>query len=250
MKNGNVNKTELSEEDKFLGKKHRKAFLDLLLESNNTHGEKLTDEELREQVDTFMFAGHDTTTGATCWTLFSIGHYPEIQKRVHQELDSVFHGEDRPITPDDIMQLQYLDRVIKEALRVHALIPCILRSLSEDIVLDGITVPAGVTLALHIANLHRDPEQFPDPLKFDPDRFLKENVAKRHPYSFIPFSAGPRNCIGQKFGTRNTKTILASILRKYEVKSRDDPYEIKCSGDVVLRPQNGIYLSLQKRIPE
>lgn len=237
---------ELSEEDKLMGKKRRLAFLDLLLEQN-MEGNKWTDEELREEVDTFMFAGHDTTTSAVLFNLFALGNYPEIQEKVHEEIDSIFHGEDRPILPEDIAQLSYVERVMKESMRMYSVVPYIMRLLEEDIELEGRIIPAGVSVAIHITNLHKDPEQFPDPYRFDPDRFLPENIAKRSPYAHIPFSAGPRNCIGQKFAARNNKTLLAAILRKYKVKSKLRPEEMKFYGDVVLKPQEGMFISLEPR---
>ncbi|XP_045478381.1 cytochrome P450 4C1-like [Harmonia axyridis] len=237
---------ELSEEDMLLGKKRRLAFLDLLLQQNMEKNE-WTDTELREEVDTFMFAGHDTTTSSVLWNLFVLGNYPEIQERVYEEIDSVFHGEERPIMPEDIAKMQYMERVMKETLRIYSVVPYIMRRLEEDTEIEGTIIPAGVCVAIHITNVHKDPEQFPDPFRFDPDRFLPENVAKRNPYAHIPFSAGPRNCIGQKFAIRNTKTMLTAILRKYKIKSKLKPEDMKFYGDIILKPQEGIFISLEPR---
>ncbi|KAK9886188.1 hypothetical protein WA026_015700 [Henosepilachna vigintioctopunctata] len=239
-------KEEMSLDDVLLGKKKRLAFLDLLLQANMERN-LLTTQEIREEVDTFMFAGHDTTTASTSWTLFQLGNYPDIQEKVHQELDSIFHGEERPVEPNDIVKMQYLDRVIKETLRFHCVVPFLLRRLTEDIYLDGKLVPAGIQVSIHMYNVHMDPEQYTEPLQFDPDRFLPEVSAKRNPYAYIPFSAGPRNCIGQKFALRNTKTLLATVLRKYKVKSLLKHHEAKYKVDVILKPQNGMKLAFEPR---
>lgn len=239
-------KVELSEEDKLMGKKERLAFLDLLLEANRNN-QALTDEEIREEVDTFMFTGHDTTTVTVCWVLFVLGNYPKIQEKVHEELDSIFHGEEREITPEDINNMKYLERVVKETLRVYTIVPGIARNLTKEIEIDGHPIPSNVMVIMHLYELHKDPEQFPNPDVFDPDRFLPENSQKRHPYSFIPFSAGPRNCVGQKFGMRNSRCLVAALLRKYKVKSETSPEEVQCFNEIVLRPQNGLRIAFEER---
>ncbi|KAH0818216.1 hypothetical protein GEV33_004571 [Tenebrio molitor] len=119
-------------------------------------------------------------------------------EKVHQELDEIFQGEERPITPQDILKMQYLDKVVKETQRVIPVVPVIARTLDQDLEIGGRVIPAGVMVVIHLACLHKDPQQFPEPERFDPDRFLPENIAKRHPYSFVPFSAGPRNCLGKR----------------------------------------------------
>ena len=109
------------------------------------------------------------------------------------------------------------------------------------------TVPAGTTVNLHVHALHRNPEYFPDPEKFDPDRFLPERVLNRHPYAYIPFSAGPRNCIGQKFALLEEKTVLSYILRNYTVKSLDKREDIRQIGEMILRSENGIRIHITPR---
>jgi cytochrome P450 family 4 len=124
---------------------------------------------------------------------------------------------------------------------------CSLILLKSFLLLGEFTVPAGSTAHLHIYFLHRNPDQFPNPEKFDPDNFLPERVAKRHPYAYIPFSAGPRNCIGQKFALLEEKTVLSCILRHYKLCSLDKREEMKLVGDLILRPENGVRLTLSLR---
>ncbi|XP_043461029.1 cytochrome P450 4C1-like [Leptopilina heterotoma] len=234
-----VNEPKEIESDEF-GKRKRKAFLDLLLDVNENEKNPMTEAEIREQVDTFMFAGHDTTAAAINWAIFNLGNNPEVQEKVHQELDEYFGDDyDRPITIKDVAELKYLDRVIKETLRMHPSVPQISRRLTEDIKLDGYMVPKGVNLAIAIYHLHHNPNVWPNPEKFDPDRFLPENSRGRHPYAYVPFSAGPRNCIGQKFAVAEQKIVLTSILRKWRVKSARTPEEMKLISSFILRPHDG-----------
>lgn len=222
-----------------IGKRKRKAFLDLLLDANENEKNPMSEVEIREQVDTFMFAGHDTTAAAINWAIFNLGNNPEIQEKVHQEIDEYFGNSQEQITIKDIAELKYLDRVVKETLRMHPSVPHVSRRLTEDIVLDGYIVPKGCNVSMAIYHLHHNPDVWPNPEKFDPDRFLPENCRGRHPYAYVPFSAGPRNCVGQKFALAEQKIVLTSILRKWRVKSARTPQEMKLIASFILRPHDG-----------
>ncbi|KAJ6668615.1 hypothetical protein lerEdw1_012097 [Lerista edwardsae] len=176
--------------------KVRRAFLDMLLTSTDEDGNKLSYVGIREEVDTFMFEGHDTTAAALSWCIHLLANNPETQIKLHRELDEVFGDSDRHITMDDLKQLRYLDCVIKEALRLFPSVPFFARSLKEDCYIRGFKVPKGADALIVPYALHRDPSSFPEPEEFRPERFFPENSAGRHPYAYVPFSAGPRNCIG------------------------------------------------------
>lgn len=223
--------------------KKRLAFLDLLLE----HSDELNDEDIREEVDTFMFEGHDTTTSAMTWTLFLLGHHADIQEDLYKEMDSIFHGSDRAATIHDFNEMHLLDRVIKESLRLYPAVPLIGRTLTADVEIDGYTVPAGCTILIEIYSLHRDERYFPVPETFNPDRFLPEH-STRPAFAYIPFSAGARNCIGQKFAIFEEKSILSSIIRNYRFRSVHNRDDISQIFEMVSRSLNGIWLNLEKRI--
>ncbi|XP_069937623.1 cytochrome P450 4c3 [Cherax quadricarinatus] len=239
-------KDAASDKEDVIGKKKRLAFLDLLLEYSEQQT-ALSDNDLREEVDTFMFEGHDTTAAAINWSLYLIGCYPEIQARVDEELQSIFGDSDRPVTMDDLREMKYTENCIKEALRLFPSVPFLGRDLKEEVVIDNYRIPAGTTVMVVIYCLHRDPAQFPNPEVFDPDRFLPENVSKRHPYAYIPFSAGPRNCIGQKFALMEEKILLSNILRKFRVESVTRQEDLLILGELILRPENGNTLKLTPR---
>jgi len=180
------------------GQKRRLAFLDLLLESSQG-GTVLSDRDIREEVDTFMFEGHDTTATNMSFTLWLLASHPEVQARCVEELEAIFEGDqERPATSQDLAAMKYLDTCLKESLRLYQSVPIISRILGEDLEVDGMFIPANTNAILFPFLLHRDPKTFPDPNRFDPERFSLENQQGRHPYSYVPFSAGPRNCIGQK----------------------------------------------------
>ncbi|KAJ8949882.1 hypothetical protein NQ318_010516 [Aromia moschata] len=211
--------------------------LDLLLMSK-MGGSDIDLEGIREEVDTFMFEGHDTTSMAITYLLLLLANNQDIQGTVAQEITNVV-GTGTP-TYDDLQELKYTERVIKEALRLYPSVPFISRVAGEDFTTyTGYFIPKGTVLNIHIYDLHRDPEVYPDPEKFDPDRFLPENC-KRHPFAYIPFSAGPRNCIGQRYAILELKAVLCGILRKFFMEPVDKPSDMSFHCDMVLRPRTAV----------
>lgn len=187
---------EVEEND--IGEKKRLAFLDLLLESAQ-NGALISDKEIKEQVDTIMFEGHDTTAAGSSFFLSMMGIHQDIQQKVVQELQDIFGDSDRPATFQDTLEMKYLERCLMETLRLYPPVPLIARQLKEDLKLSSgdYVIPAGATIAVVTYKLHRNENIYPNPTKFDPDNFLPERQANRHYYAFVPFSAGPRSCVGQ-----------------------------------------------------
>ncbi|XP_071498886.1 cytochrome P450 4V2-like [Diadema antillarum] len=223
------------------------AFLDLLIQMHR-EDPSFTLADVQEEVDDVMFAGHDTTAAAVSWSLYLIGLHPGIQARLLEEISEVLGDSDRHVTTDDLAKLSYLTCVVKESLRVLPPVPGMSRTLDSDIVLDGKVVPKGTSISFAIYALHRDPEQFPDPEIFDPDRFLPENSSKRHPYAYIPFAAGPRNCIGQRYAMMETKVTLVNLLRRFSFKSTQTMDDVKPTDMIVLNPEGGeIFMEISRR---
>ncbi|XP_067120733.1 cytochrome P450 4c3-like isoform X2 [Centruroides vittatus] len=228
-------------------KKEKKPFLDLLLHRHLIHGD-ITEEDIREEVDTFMFEGHDTTAIGISWALYNLGLYPDIQQKAYEELYSIF-GDDkeRPITCDDMREMKYVECVIKESLRLYPPVPFIARSHPEEFKIGDITMPKNAVVHIYIHSIHRDPEFYPDPESFKPERFYPENCSERNPFAYIPFSAGSRNCIGQRFALMEEKVVIGNVLRHFRICVKEKPDKMIECGQLVLRSVNGINLKFQKR---
>ncbi|TDH16388.1 hypothetical protein EPR50_G00019250 [Perca flavescens] len=246
MENISYNESD-SDSDK--GTKKRRAFLDMLLKTTYEDGSKMSHQDIQEEVDTFMFEGHDTTAASMNWTIHLLGSHPEAHRKVQQELQEVFGTSDRPVNTEDLKKLKYLECVIKEALRLFPSVPFFARSIGQDCHINGFKVPKGANAIIITYSLHRDPRYFPNPEEFRPERFLPENSVGRPPYAYIPFSAGLRNCIGQRFALMEEKVILASILRNFSVEACQTREELRPLGELILRPEKGIVIKLEKRKP-
>ncbi|OWF49810.1 cytochrome P450 4V2-like isoform X1 [Mizuhopecten yessoensis] len=234
------------DETVYLEKGKRLAFLDMLL-CASAEGHHLSFEDIREEVDTFMFEGHDTTAAAITFCTHLIGDHPHVQDKLHEEMDQIFGDSDRPANMKDLKEMKYLECTVKEALRLFPSVPFFGRSITEDVKLgDQYTLKKDTTAVIVPVALHLDERYFPDPYKFDPDRFLPEN-ANRHPYSYIPFSAGPRNCIGQRFALMEEKVMLSSMLRKFDIISTQRREDLSPIGELILRPQFGVDVKLKSR---
>lgn len=242
-------KTSENEEDLVIGTKKRLAFLDLLLDVSDD-GRVLSDLDIREEVDTFMFEGHDTTAANMSFTLYVLASHPEYQAKVQEELDSIFgDNPDRPASMDDLSNMKYLEACIKESLRLYPSVPLMSRTIHEDTVIENQLVPAETTVIMFNYLLHRDPEQFPDPEVFKPDRFLNNNIRQRHAYSYVPFSAGPRNCIGQKFAMMEEKVVISSVLRKFKLSTNLQKKDLCLLPELILRPKDGLPITVTPRTP-
>nr|WNK22285.1 cytochrome P450 [Athetis lepigone] len=241
-------KDDLDVDDADVGQKKRLAFLDLLLESSQS-GVVISDEEIKEQVDTIMFEGHDTTAAGSSFFLSMMGIHQDIQDKVIDELDKIFGDSDRPATFQDTLEMKYLERCLMETLRMFPPVPIIARHLKQDITLPscGKQVPAGTTVVVATYKLHRRPDVYPNPTKFDPDNFLPERSANRHYYAFVPFSAGPRSCVGRKYAMLKLKIILSTILRNFRVHSDLKESDFKLQADIILKRAEGFKVRLEPR---
>ncbi|XP_025833166.1 cytochrome P450 4d2-like isoform X2 [Agrilus planipennis] len=180
------------------GDERKLAFLDLLLQAE-ADGERLSDISIRDEVNTFMFEGHDTTASAISFSLYNISQHPEVQKKIVEELNTISNKGNNSghFTYTDLQEMKYLEAVIKETLRMYPPVPLFGRLATEDILYEDKVIPKDTNITLFAFGLLRDPELFPEPEKFLPERFLGNKVKANNPFTYVPFSAGPRNCIGK-----------------------------------------------------
>lgn len=226
-------------------KSDNSCFLDMFLEIAEKNSE-FTDDDVINEAVTFMLAGQDSVGATLAFTLFYIAKYPDVQRKILEEI-SKFDANEK-LQMKEINEMKYLEQVIKESLRLAPVVPIITRVLTEDVKFDDLLLPNGTTVFISPYITHRLPHVFPEPKKFDPDRFDESNVENMHPYAFLPFSLGPRNCIGYKFAFIEIKTIIFYLLNKYELSLPKDKEDYDVSYRATLRAKGGIWLTLNSRI--
>ncbi|XP_044261831.1 cytochrome P450 4C1-like, partial [Tribolium madens] len=226
--------------------KTRKCFIDHLIqmsEDDNWH-----DQELLEEAQTMVVAGSESLGSVKSFTLIMLGMHPLIQDKVYEEIYDIFGNSDRTVTADDLTEMTYLEMVIKETLRLFPVTPVVGRRVNQNIVTDRYTLPEGSECIISILYLHRHPKIWTKPLEFNPNRFLPEEVSKRHPYSYLPFSGGPRNCIGFKYAMMAIKTVISTIILRYRISTDfKSVSEIEFSPGVVSKAKKGYLIKLKSR---
>ncbi|XP_026758443.2 cytochrome P450 4C1-like [Galleria mellonella] len=238
-------KNNKTEEDDIYNKKKKAAFLDLLLAAENNG--QIDRAGVQEEVDTFMFEGHDTTSAGLSFLALMLANHQDAQQKVYEEMQSIFGDSTRVATTDDLAQMKYLELCIKESLRLYPPVHFIARALNESVKLSNYTIPAGTNCLIQIFDLHRREDLFKNANDFIPERFLPENSVGRHPYSYVPFSAGPRNCIGQKFAMMEMKSAMSAVIRRYRLEAITKPEDVRFAGDLILRSIDPIYMKIIKR---
>ncbi|KAJ8732337.1 hypothetical protein PYW08_015067 [Mythimna loreyi] len=207
------NQKQVSSESNQKNEKNWKTFLELLIESPADYGSV----ELREETLVLVIGGTDTSAVGTAFTTIMLAMYPDVQEKVYDEIHQIFGDSDRPVTPEDLPKLKYLEAVIKESLRLYPPAPFISRKVEKDVELPtGITLTKGCDLLISIWSIHRNPKYWGEDAElFRPERFIDTPLT--HPAAFLPFSYGPRGCIGYRYALMSMKTLLSTLLRRYRV---------------------------------
>ncbi|XP_054638983.1 cytochrome P450 4B1 [Dunckerocampus dactyliophorus] len=225
-------------------KKRNLDFLDILLFARDENQQGLSDEDIRAEVDTFMFEGHDTTASGIAFTLHTLACHPKHQQMCRDEVNQVLDGKDN-MEWEDLSKMPYTTMCIKESLRLYPPVPGIARKATKPITFfDGKTLAAGSLVGTSVFALHRNATIWENPHVFDPLRFMPENISQRSPHAFVPFSAGPRNCIGQNFAMNEMKVVVALTLRRFQL-IEDPTRKPKLIPRLVLRSLNGIHIRIK-----
>ena len=216
--------------------------LDMLMQARDEDGVGLSDREIRDQMVTFIVAGHETVASAMTWALALLADTPPWQERAQREVDTVLEG--RPPTIADLPNLPIVRAILDESLRLYPPAWLITRSSPEVAEFDGWQVPAGALIIMSPWLLHRHPDLWERPDEFDPGRFLENGVGR---WSFIPFGAGPRLCIGRDFALLEGVLLLASLLGSFRVDFPPGQGVPAAEPQVTMRPAKGLPLRVSVR---
>lgn len=241
---------ELLENTNEVGVRKRMPLIDTLLRTN-VDGEPLSNQDIEDEVNTFLFAGHDTTSHTLSFFLYNVGRYPEVQEKIYEEIISVFGGvpDNSELSTRKLSELKYLEAVIKESMRMYATTPFIGRQILEETTIGDLHLPADTNLSIFMFGMFRSEKIFKNADTFDPDRFKAEsgNSKEMNPFAFIPFSAGPRNCIGQKFALLEMKTIILKTITTFNITLAEPDKELELVSGMILKTKDGINLKFKKR---
>jgi cytochrome P450 len=218
--------------------------LSMLMQVQDEDGTRMTDKQLRDEVLTFLLAGHETTALALSWTWHLLSQHPEVEQKLHSELDHVLCG--RAPAFSDLPALPYTDTVIKESMRLYPPAWSLARTVVSEIEVRGYRIPAGSNLVMSQWIMHRDPRYFSNPENFDPDRWLDEKSRKLPRFAYFPFGGGPRQCIGAAFAQMEAVLLLATIAQRFRLRSVPKHPVIPVPS-FTLRPKYGMRMTLERR---
>jgi cytochrome P450 len=219
----------------------RTDILSLLLAARDEEGRPMTDEEIRDELMTMIAAGHETTATSLAWAFERILALPDVRAKALAELRAVV-GDGR-VEPAMLPKLEYLDAVVKETLRIRPILPIVVRRLTEPYKIGGYTLPKGAAVAPCMYLTHLRADLYPEPRRFNPDRWLGEKKAS--PYGYFPFGGGMRRCIGMAFALYEMKIILATVLSAAELRLPGGPEPVARRG-ITLNPKDGTIVVMDR----
>ncbi|XP_065397767.1 cytochrome P450 3A43 isoform X1 [Macaca fascicularis] len=207
----------------------------------------LSDLELVAQSIIIIFAAYDTTSTTLPFIMYELATHPDVQQKLQEEIDAVLPNK-APVTYDALVQMEYLDIVVNETLRLFPVVSRVTRVCKKDIEINGVFIPKGLAVMVPIYALHHDPKYWTEPEKFCPERFSKKNKDSIDPYRYIPFGAGPRNCIGMRFALTNIKLAVIKALQNFSFEPCEETQiPLKLNNLPILQPEKPIVLKVHLR---
>jgi cytochrome P450 len=218
----------------------------LLAEDEEDAGARMSNEQVRDEVMTLFLAGHETTANLLAWTWYLLSQHPEVEARLHAELDAVLAGGRLPAV-EDIPALRYTEMVVAETMRLYPPAWTVGRLAIEDHEVGGYLIPKHSLVLLSQYVVHRDPRFFPDPERFDPERFRPEAKEARPPFAYFPFGGGVRRCIGEGFAWMEATLTVATLARRWRMRLAPG-HRVQTAPRITLRPsKEGVVMVLEER---
>ncbi|NWH58597.1 CP3AC protein, partial [Geococcyx californianus] len=249
--------TKMKKEREKGSRTDRVDFLQLMIDSQSSHDssksaetdsyKSLSDEEVLAQALIFIFAGYETSSSALSYISYNLATHPDVQQKLQDEIDANLANKATP-TYNAIMQMEYLDMVVNESLRLFPPVGRIERVCKKTVEINGVTIPKGMIIVIPTYVLHRDPGCWPEPEEFRPERFSKENKESMDPYTFLPFGAGPRNCIGMRFALLIVKVAVVVLLQNFSFRTcKETPIPLVLDTKGFMQPKKPIVLKMVPR---
>jgi cytochrome P450 len=220
----------------------------LLAVDDQGDGTGMTDQQARDEAVTLFNAGHDSTSAALAWTCYFIARYPAVQERLREEMEAVLGG--RAATLEDLPRLTFAGTVVKESLRIFPPTPALInREAITEVEVGGYQVPRGGVIILSPYVTQRDPRWFPEPERFDPDRFGPGRVEDIPEYAYFPFGAGPHVCVGNTFAMMEITLVVATLVQRFPVELMPGQENLVPELKVSLRPKGGVWVKPVALLP-
>jgi cytochrome P450 len=218
----------------------------LMLAEDEEGGGRMSDEQVRDEAMTLFLAGHETTANLLTWTWYLLAGHGEVERRLHEELDAVLEGERLP-TPEDLPRLRYTEMLVAEVMRLYPPAWAVGRLTVKDYEVAGYSIPQGSLVLLSQYVMHRDARFFPDPERFDPERWTAEAKEARPQYAYFPFGGGVRRCIGEGFAWMEATLLVATLAARWRARLVAGRH-VRLSPLITLRPgRQGVHVRLERR---
>lgn len=212
--------------------------LSLLCQATYEDGQPMSREHIRDELLTFLFAGHETTALSMTWAMYHLHRYPEVLERLRAELDQC--GED----PADLASCEYLKACVQETLRIHPIVTEVVRKLKQPLQLAEFTIPAGYAVSPVTVLAHYNPDVYPDPERFNPDRFIGKSYS---PFVYMPFGGGHRRCVGAAFASYEMSMVIGTLIRQFKFELIEEKEVVPVRKNVTMAPSSNVPLRIWER---